>query len=221
METSSTPIRFAGSTLRDRPHICAFFNSQDEAHQVLLPFVKEGLGMGEMAYHTVDPRQREEHIHWLSSAGIDVASQHDHGQIEVSTWTETHLRKGLFDQDETLAFWGKVVSEAKSKGFPVVRFVTQMGWALETDMDLNELLEYEAKANESWLRQDGPFNPVICVYDLRKFRGDVVVDVMRTHPLIIIGGVLHENPFFVPPEEFLREVRKRQASRTISSPTAV
>ena len=188
---------------------------------MLLPFVKEGLEMGEMAFHTVDPKRREEHIHWLTSAGIDVASQHDHGQIEVSTWTETHLRKGLFDQDETLAFWGKVVSEAKSKGFPVVRFVTQMGWALETGIDVNELLEYEAKANESWFHQDGPFNHVICVYDLRKFRGDVVVDVMRTHPLLIIGGVLHENPFFVPPEEFLREVRKRRVTRTISSSTAV
>ena len=32
---------------------------------------------------------------------------------------------------------------------------------------------------------------------------------MRTHPMIIIGGVLQENPFFVPPEEFLRELRAR------------
>ncbi|HUL13036.1 MAG TPA: MEDS domain-containing protein [Methylococcaceae bacterium] len=39
-----------------------------------------------------------------------------------------------------------------------------------------------------------------------KFRGDVVVDVMRTHPLVIIGGIIQENPFFVPPDEFLREL---------------
>jgi len=30
---------------------------------------------------------------------------------------------------------------------------------------------------------------------------------MRTHPMLIIGGILHENPFFVPPDEFLQELR--------------
>ncbi len=27
--------------------------------------------------------------------------------------------------------------------------------------------------------------------------------------MIIIGGILQENPFFVPPDEFLRELRER------------
>jgi hypothetical protein len=32
------------------------------------------------------------------------------------------------------------------------------------------------------------------IYDLARFGGQIVVDVMRTHPMIIIGRVLHENP---------------------------
>jgi len=39
-----------------------------------------------------------------------------------------------------------------------------------------------------------------------------VIDIMRTHPMVIIGGILQENPFFVPPEEFLQELRQRDAS---------
>ena len=50
---------------------------------------------------------------------------------------------------------------------------------------------------------------VVCAYDLNQFRASVVMDVMRTHPMILIGGTLQENPFFVPPEEFLRELRGR------------
>ena len=38
------------------------------------------------------------------------------------------------------------------------------------------------------------------------------MDVLRTHPLVIIGGFLHENPFYVPPDEFLRELRARDES---------
>jgi len=45
-----------------------------------------------------------------------------------------------------------------------------------------------------------------------------VVDIMRTHPMIIIGGVLQENPFFVPPDEFLRELQERATGREAASP---
>jgi hypothetical protein len=43
---------------------------------------------------------------------------------------------------------------------------------------------------------------------------------MRTHPMIIIGGMLQENPFFVPPDEFLRELRERHTSRDALPPSA-
>jgi len=35
------------------------------------------------------------------------------------------------------------------------------------------------------------------------------MDILRTHPMAVIAGVLQENPFFVPPDEFLRELRAR------------
>jgi hypothetical protein len=35
-------------------------------------------------------------------------------------------------------------------------------------------------------------------------------DLLRTPPMAIIGGVLHENPFFVPQEAFLAELQERQ-----------
>jgi len=35
------------------------------------------------------------------------------------------------------------------------------------------------------------------------------MDILRTHPMAIIGGILQENPYFVPPDEFLAELRER------------
>jgi len=46
-----------------------------------------------------------------------------------------------------------------------------MEWALENVQGVDDLLEYEARANEGWLNQDGPVNPVICTCDLTKFGG--------------------------------------------------
>lgn len=35
------------------------------------------------------------------------------------------------------------------------------------------------------------------------------MDIFRTHPMVIVGGVLQRNPFFVPPDAFLRELNER------------
>jgi hypothetical protein len=70
------------------------------------------------------------------------------------------------------------------------------------------LLEYEARLNGVLSKHNGP---VICNYDLSKVGASVAIDIMRTHPLVIIGGLLRENPFFVPPDQFLEEMRRRRA----------
>jgi hypothetical protein len=70
-------------------------------------------------------------------------------------------------------------------------------------------LEFETRVNYVMARYDDPF---ICTYDLSKFSASVVMDIMRTHPAVIIGGLLQENPFFVPPDQFLLEIRERRRS---------
>lgn len=42
-----------------------------------------------------------------------------------------------------------------------------------------------------------------------------MIDIMRTHPMIIIGGILQENAFFVPPDEMLRELREREKTASL------
>jgi len=51
--------------------------------------------------------------------------------------------------------------------------------------------------------------PPCAAYDLAKFGSGIVIDILRPHPMVIIADILHENPCFVPPDEFLRELRGR------------
>jgi MEDS: MEthanogen/methylotroph, DcmR Sensory domain len=92
-----------------------------------------------------------------------------------------------------------------------------MDWAMEDQSHVDDVIEFESRVNEVWHRHD---DAVICTYHLGHFRGDAVMDIMRTHPMVIIGGILQQNPFFVPPEEFLRDFRQRRAGRTSSSSAA-
>jgi hypothetical protein len=203
--SNERPIRFAGSELGARRHICAFFNSADEEYRLLLPFIKEGIERGEKAFHVVDPELREAHLRQLESAGIDVATVKAAGQFEMFDWNELYFPDGRFDEARMLAKWDTVLEGAVQKGYPRTRVVAHLEWCRE---DVNVLLEYEANFNRTPRDRD----PVICTYDLSKHSGAFLIDVMRTHPMIIIGGILQENPFYVPPDEFLRELRERRAA---------
>ena len=75
----------------------------------------------------------------------------------------------------------------------------------------NDLVDYEARLNRVLSMHNDPVN---CNDNASKFGATVAMDIMRTHPLVIIGGLLRENPFFVPPEQFLDEMRERRLART-------
>ncbi|MCW3097304.1 MAG: sensory transduction histidine kinase [Chthonomonadaceae bacterium] len=82
----------------------------------------------------------------------------------------------------------------------------EVEWAVEDRPLLNDVLEYETRLNYALPKYD---DVVLCMYDLAKFDAGVAMDILRTHPMVIIRGVLQENVFFVPPDEFLRELRDR------------
>lgn len=210
MKTSVPPISLAGSELGEVRHVCALFNSDDEEYRVLLPFIKDGFECGDKAIHVVNPDQRGDHLLRLSAAGIDTADAERRGQFDLRTNTETYLRDGRFDQDRMLEVFEQA---ANANGrFPLSRIVCRMDWAAEGRTHLDNLIEFESRVNDIWRHHD---DAVICTYHLAQFSGDTVIDIMRTHPVVIIGGILQQNPFFVPPERFLPEFRAQRRRQTV------
>lgn len=56
---------------------------------------------------------------------------------------------GNFEPQRTLDSFRYQARKAPGLGFPQVRFVTHMEWALEGTSVVDRLLEYEARANEA------------------------------------------------------------------------
>lgn len=177
---------------------------------MMLPFIKQGFDRGEKAFHIVDPQLREDHLRQLERAGIDITAAEETNQLELRIWSQAYLRDGHFDQNRMLTLIQEVLETGRRQAFPLTRLVAYMEWALEDRPGVDDLIEYEARLNYVLPRYE---DPVVCTYDLPKFGGDVVMDIMRTHPVIIIGGFVQENPFFTPPDMFLEELRGRKAKR--------
>ena len=202
-------VPFAGSQLSDVRHVCAFFHSYDEQYRVLLPFIRDGFECSDKAIHIVSADRCSDHVHRLAEVGIDATAMQQSGQFELHTNTETYLRDGRFDPDRMLEVFSRMAGGSAKDGFRLSRIVCQMDWAAEGQSHLDALVEFESRVNEVWSRHD---DVVVCVYDLARFGGDTVMDIMRTHPMVLIGGILQLNPFFVPPGEFLLELRDRRAT---------
>jgi hypothetical protein len=211
MKCATAPISIAGSHLTETRHVCAFFNNDEEEYRILLPFIKDGIKCGDKAVHVLKLEQHHDHLKRLTAAGIDPEAAQQSGQLELRTNTEVYLPDGRFDQDRMLEVFEELASGNTTGGFPLSRICCRMDWAVEGQSHVDDVIEFESRVNDVWLRHD---DAVICTYHLGKFTGDAVIDIMRTHPMVIIGGILQQNPFFVPPDEFLQEFRQRRASRS-------
>lgn len=217
MKSFPAPISLAGSQLGQTRHVCAFFNNDEEEYRVLLPFIKDGLKAGDKSIQVLNPEQRQDHLQRLAAAGIDPEAAQQSGQLDLLVNTDVYLPDGRFDQDRMLQVFEQLASGNATGGFPQSRICCRMDWAVQDRAYVDDVIEFESRVNEVWRQHD---DAVICTYHLGQFGGDAVIDILRTHPMVIVGGILQHNPFFVPPEEFLREFRQRRADRGSSTVTA-
>jgi len=206
MKTSAEPVPFAGSTLGTYRHVCAFFSSPQEEYATLLPFIRDGIDRGERAFHVLPAQYRQEHLDQLRSAGIDVTAAEQSRQLEVATPEEVYLRGGGFSKDAMLATIQEALKTSATLGFPLTRLIAHAEAVLQDGSKANEWVEYETRLNDVLPRYD---DPVICTYDANLLNGSIAVDILRTHPLAVIGGRLYENPFFIQPKEFLPQILER------------
>jgi DcmR-like sensory protein len=211
----SKQVRLAGSVLGRKRHVCAFFNSKEEEYRVLMPFMKEGFEQGDRAFHIIDRHRRQDHMRRLREAGIDTPGAEGEDRLVVRHWEDAYLQDGHFDQHRQIALFERVLLEGKEQGYPLTRFVAGTEWALLDRPGVHDLIEYESRINNMFSKYE---DPVCCTYDVSKFSASVIMDAMRVHPAVIIGGMLQENPFYVPPEDFLRELHEqaRQSGAAVS-----
>ncbi len=207
MVQNNKRVTLARSAVDRRCHVCAFFNSREDEYKVMLPFLKEGLEAGEKVFQIMDRRQRDERSRRLTDAGVDAAAAEQNGLLEVRPWENAHLSDGRFDQHAMIALIESLAKDGQRRS-GVTRLWANMEWALEDFPGVNDVVEYESRINDMLPKYD---MAAVCTYDLAKFSASVVMDVLRTHPQMIVGGILRENPFYSPPDEFLRELRDRGA----------
>ena len=100
-----------------------------------------------------------------------------------------------------------LTGSGREAGYSRLRIMGNMNWVFNGTTGVDDLIEYEAEVNEVLSRNP---QPAVCVYDIARLSGAMMMDLLRTHPLTLIGGVVQENPFYTAPAEMLVELQDRK-----------
>jgi hypothetical protein len=74
---------------------------------------------------------------------------------------------------------------------------TDVSWLREHRLDPDAWEEFEGKVTQEIA---GLPVVMVCQYDRRQVSGSIVVAAFRTHPIVVLGDTIHENPFYAARE---------------------
>jgi hypothetical protein len=180
-------------------HICGVFSGEAERDQVLIPFLEAGLASGDKCICVIDGTAPGKVIATLGPDG-EAASVAASKQLEVIGASDMYLRSSRFSADEVIGSWKAAISDAMYAGqFDVVRAVE--AWSRRDVLpDMSELMMLESEMNRYL-----PLYPqvIVCLYDVDRFGSGALLNLVMTHPRMLVSGMVIDNPYYLRPDEVL------------------
>jgi len=197
--TDSVALGVNGLHIPPGSHICAFFRGVSERDEIMVPFLREGLRAGNKCLCIIDDGVDGVRSALGGDANLPAGAARE--QLDIRSSKETYLRRGAFSTQEMLDFWDDSVGAALNEdGFPFVRSTGETTWTLKELPGLYDFMTYEAELNRFLPRYP---QVIMCLYDLDHFGGQILVDILKTHPKVLMGGTVLENLHYLEPDEFL------------------
>jgi signal transduction histidine kinase len=215
MPAGKVALARAAERIQPGEHLCVIYDDPEEQLATVEPFVRVGLERHEQVFYVADENTSDAVLAGLRTAGIDVDAALASHALILSRRPDSFVKSGAGYPESVVRFWRDAVGAARAHGFTTLRFLVEMSWALGgKDPTPAKLLELEAVLT-SFLRQNGVL--ALCQYHRRRFDPAVLKGVIQTHPLVVYGSLVCENPFFVPPEEFLHPDPNADVERMLRS----
>lgn len=180
-------------------HMCSFFrNEQDQLSQVA-PFLASGLNTNQRCIYILDSTDRDAVI----DAAVRTKEMRDKvnsGQVVFLKKQETYLKNGKFEYQRMLSLISNANKDALADGYSGAMVTGEMTWFNGGETPTESLLEYEARVNTLY---PGIEANILCQYFESDLDPGTMMEVIRTHPKLVLDGMLCHNPYYIPPEDYL------------------
>lgn len=190
-------------------HLCSIYRNKEEQFSAVVPFIKGGLNYKKKCIYIADENTSEEVSDRFKKNGVDLSDHIGSGQFQFVTRDDSYLKDGYFDPDRMISLLDETLRRSLEEGFDGLRGTGEMTWALSGMPGTDRLIEYESKLN---LLCPSDKISAICQYNENRFDEDALLEVIYTHPKILLYGKIYNNPFFIPPWEF-REIMSQKQTK--------
>ena len=192
----SVSLGILGHSIPTGTHVCAFYSGPDGRDELVLPYLAEGIRTRQKCICVLETLTPAEVLARLGRR-VDLGRSVETGALDLATPLEAYLRGGRFSGDDMLAYWGQLASDNLDSGnFTFMRATGEMPSVLTDPGGRIAFFRYEARLTE--FVAAFPLM-ILCLYDLQRFGAEVLMDALRTHPMVIVDGAIHENPYYIDP----------------------
>src|SRR4029077_16441142 len=195
-----TPLIESLEQLGPHDHFCSIYESPEEHYAVAIPFMRMGLDRGEKCIYIADDGTLSDVRRAMQSEGIDVERATESNSLILATKEQAYLKRGSFDPDWMFTFWKEATDSAISEGFPALRVTGETEWVVRGGRGLERWMEYESRLTHALSENNCS---ALCQYNRHCFPPELILDVIRTHPLVIYRSTVCRNLYYVPAAEFL------------------
>lgn len=184
-----------GAALRTGDHAAFLYRNPDEIVALAVPYLIEGLRANDRVVYVADDTPIERIRAGLIAAGVDVEAETATGRLVLATSTDAFFPGGCFDVEGAIQGVRASVADAIAAGHPRVRFSVEMSYLLRDVPGIERGLEFEARVNDEVFAG----RPVVCIcsFNVTRDDGRVLVDVLRSHQVLVQDGGTWENPSYV------------------------
>ena len=165
-------------------------------------FLLSGLQTGERAACFSERVDEEALSEYFARYDISYDEYKQNKRMILSGANSVYFQDNIFDPDRMLDVLANYHQESLDLGFSASRVIGEMTPEVQNVPGGDRLLEYESRV--SMLLEDHPVTTV-CQYNANLFDGATIMDILKVHPQMIVRGAVVHNPFYIPPEEFLKE----------------
>jgi len=187
----------ADPSLRHGDHVCIVCDTAEDQVRTIVEYVKNGLDTSERCVYAGTQRGADHVCAALARAGLDVAAVRDSSRLLFWTTNETYPPHDAFDPDLTIQALTAMTDEALSDSCTGLRIIGEMTWPLGGGHGRDRLLDYETKLGE-FLAENRAH--ALCQYVRERFPAPILYDVLRRHPMTLVGNAVCANVYYEPPE---------------------
>jgi hypothetical protein len=198
------PLGFCGHECNNGTHFCGFYETEKERDEIILGYLRQGLVDTAKVLYTPTERSEEDFLRAFSAEYPNEAFlTRDNPLFTINTAEDLYYQDGFFSPARMIANLDTFYTNSQAEGKRNIRTTAEMVWALDKNLDKKQLMEYESRLNyfipgKQWIS--------ICMYNLSRFDGATIMQVLQTHPYTIsMGGEVTKNPYYIHPDVWLAE----------------